>query len=255
MMNRAEVVRPDTRRLNATKQSAEAPPPVSPGLLPGVVFRKYAPQIYHLVHRLPRNPADAEDVTQSGFVQLVRKLPTFQGRAALSTWLHRDAVNAALAFRRQQLCREGHRAPGSFLDFGESSGSRIPPQCWATNPLQQVLDQERYQLIEEAIGRLPEGYRDLYVLADIEERGNAEVGNLLGLSVPAVKSRLHRARQLMRTALALHFEERAAALPVVSGRQHDDRGRQRNRRGSSSGTATLPTPLPFWHYPPGAAAS
>ncbi|HYT90639.1 MAG TPA: sigma-70 family RNA polymerase sigma factor [Gemmataceae bacterium] len=77
-------------------------------------------------------------------------------------------------------------------------------------PDQQVLDQERQQLIEDAIGRLPENYRDVYVLADVEGLSNPDIADLLGLSVSAVKSRLHRGRVLMRHALAPHFEEMPA---------------------------------------------
>ena len=86
-----------------------------------------------------------------------------------------------------------------------------PLRPWSVTPDQQVLDQERQQLIEDAIGRLPENYRDVYVLADVEGLPNAEIADLLGLHVPAVKSRLHRARLLMRSALAPHFEEVTAS--------------------------------------------
>ena len=72
---------------------------------------------------------------------------------------------------------------------------------------EEVLDRETQEVIEAAIARLPDIYRDVYVLADVEGLPNADIGEMLGLSVPAVKSRLHRARLLMRDALAPHFEE------------------------------------------------
>ena len=81
---------------------------------------------------------------------------------------------------------------------------------WGIDPEQAALDHETHRLIEEAIARLPETYRDVYVLADVEQLPNAEIGEILGLSVAAVKSRLHRARLLMRDALAPHFEEVAS---------------------------------------------
>jgi len=71
-----------------------------------------------------------------------------------------------------------------------------------------ALDQEQKQLIEQAIAGLPEMYRDVFVLADVEQMPNAEIGELLGLSVPAVKSRLHRARLMMRDALSRYYQER-----------------------------------------------
>jgi RNA polymerase sigma-70 factor (ECF subfamily) len=76
-----------------------------------------------------------------------------------------------------------------------------------SRPDQQALDRETRRLIEQAISRLPEMYRDVFVLADVESLPNAEIGEMLGLSLPAVKSRLHRARLLLRDALAPHFQE------------------------------------------------
>ena len=75
------------------------------------------------------------------------------------------------------------------------------------SPGQAALDAETQALIEAAIAKLPEAYRDVYVLADVETMANADIGDILKLSVPAVKSRLHRARLMMRDALAPHFEE------------------------------------------------
>jgi RNA polymerase sigma-70 factor (ECF subfamily) len=83
---------------------------------------------------------------------------------------------------------------------------------WAA-PEASAIDRETQGLIEQAIGRLPECYRDVYVLADVEELPACEVAGLLGLSVAAVKSRLRRARLRMRRALAPHFEERAGVAP------------------------------------------
>ena len=78
---------------------------------------------------------------------------------------------------------------------------------WSITPDAQAEKKETAQLIEKAIADLPEVYRDVYVLADVEGLPNADIGDMLGLSVPAVKSRLHRSRLMMRGALAKHFEE------------------------------------------------
>jgi RNA polymerase sigma-70 factor (ECF subfamily) len=174
------------------------------------VFRDYAPRVYHLARRLLGNAADAEDVTQEVFVKVVGKLPTFRGEAAFPTWLYRVAVNAALAYRRQRARREGGRVPNPLEDFGADGKHLAPVRRWALGPEQQALDRETHELIEGAIAGLPAIYRDVYVLADVEELPNAEVAEILGLSVAAVKSRLHRARLLMRKALAPYFEERVA---------------------------------------------
>jgi RNA polymerase sigma-70 factor, ECF subfamily len=174
------------------------------------VFRDYAPRIYNLAWRMLGNDADAEDVTQDVLLQLMRKLDTFRGESAFPTWLHRVTVNAALAHRRKRASRDEHRIRDpldSFLENGMHAG---PVRNWWIAPDQEVLDRETRELIDKAIANLPEIYRHVYVLADVEGLSNAEIGEMLGLSVSAVKSRLHRARLLMRSALASHFEEVAA---------------------------------------------
>lgn len=177
---------------------------------PELVFRQYGPRVYHLARRMLGNDADAEDVTQDVLVQVVRKLDTFRGEAELGTWLHRVTVNAALAHRQKRARREEkelHDRLDFFLDDGHHAQ---PVRPWSVTPADLAEQRETTQLIESAIQHLPEAYRDVYVLADVEGLPNAEIGDMLGLSVPAVKSRLHRSRLLMRHALAPHFEEKAS---------------------------------------------
>ena len=92
----------------------------------------------------------------------------------------------------------------------EEGTPATPVRNWWIEPDKAALDREMHRLIEQAIAGLPEIYRDVYVLSDVEGLPNSEIADILGLSVPAVKSRLHRARLLMRNALAPHFEEVAA---------------------------------------------
>jgi RNA polymerase sigma-70 factor, ECF subfamily len=179
-------------------------------LTPELVFRDYAPRIYTLARRMLGNDADAEDVTQDVLLQVVRKLDTFRGEAAFPTWLHRVTVNAALAHRRRHAIHNEHRVNDPLEDFPEHGHHAGPISRWSIEPSRQVLDRETHHLIERAIAALPEMYRDVFVLADVEGLPNAEIGVMLGLNVPAVKSRLHRARLLMRKALAPHFEEVSA---------------------------------------------
>jgi RNA polymerase sigma-70 factor (ECF subfamily) len=170
------------------------------------VFYAYAPRVYSVARRMLGNDTDAEDVTQDVLLQVVRKLDTFRGEAGLTTWLHRVTVNAALLHRRRQSrrreCQVG--APLDVLPGGDKA-ARAP--CPPEAPDQRILRSETRKLIEAAVARLPEMYRDVYVLADVEGLSNAEIGGLLGLKVPAVKSRLHRARLMMREALDPHFKE------------------------------------------------
>lgn len=181
---------------------------VEPVLTPERVFRDYAPRVYNLARRMLGNDADAEDVTQEVLLQVVRKLDTFRGEAAFPTWLHRVTVNAALALRKKRTRRDEGRVYEpleQFTDDGHHHGFVRP---WPKLPESPVLDAEQHQLIERAIAHLPEMYRDVLVLADIEQLPNAAIADLLGLSVAAIKSRLHRARLMMREALTQHFEER-----------------------------------------------
>lgn len=184
-----------------------APKTAGPPLTAERIFLDHAPRVYALARRMLGNDADAEDVTQDVLLQVVRKLDTFRGEADVSTWLHRITVNAALAHRGKRARRQEREVhdPIDQLDGDDHPHGVLRP--WSIRPDQEAMDHERQELIERAITDLPEIYRDVYVLADVEGMTNPEIGDMLGLGVPAVKSRLHRGRMLMRNALAPHFEE------------------------------------------------
>jgi RNA polymerase sigma-70 factor (ECF subfamily) len=174
------------------------------------VYRDYAPRVYNMARRMVSNEKDAEDVTQEVFLQVVRKLPTFRGESAFPTWLHRVTINAALAHRRKQAAREDLHVANpleDLLDQGQWPGS---DRIGLGPPEEQLIDHEERQLIDRAIAGLPAIYRAVLVLSDLDGLPNAETAERLGLTVPAVKSRLHRARLLLRARLAPHFEE----LPI-----------------------------------------
>ena len=171
------------------------------------VFHEYAPRVYNLARRMLSSHADAEDVTQDVLLHVVRKLPSFRGESAFPTWLHRITVNAALEFRRKRAVRHRHQVPAEVDALADEVHRPGPRRRWSLPPDQDMLDRETQQLIEDAIAGLPETYRDVYVLADVEGLPNAEIAAILDLGVPAVKSRLHRARMMMRHTLSPHFEE------------------------------------------------
>jgi RNA polymerase sigma-70 factor (ECF subfamily) len=150
-----------------------------------------------------------EDVTQDVLLQVVRKLPSFRGESAFPTWLHRVTVNAALSHRRRQAVRQEHEPVHSLDALGadepaDRSGRILGPDA-------QALSHEARELIERAIESLPPAYRTVFVLADVEGLPNADIAAQLGLSLPAVKSRLHRARLMLRDALAPHFDDTSAS--------------------------------------------
>jgi RNA polymerase sigma-70 factor (ECF subfamily) len=178
-------------------------------LTPEIVFREFTPRVYNLARRMLGNDADAEDVTQDVLLQVVRKLDTFRGESAFPTWLHRVTVNAALANRRKSANRQETQSPELMDEFASGGRASGPLRPWSIQPDQAAIDKETQTLIERSIENLPEPFRDVYVLADVEGLPNAEIAEMLDLSVPAVKSRLHRARLAMRDRLAPHFEESA----------------------------------------------
>jgi RNA polymerase sigma-70 factor (ECF subfamily) len=170
------------------------------------IYHDYAPRVYNVARKMVRSDADAEDVTQDVLLKVVRKLPTFRGASALPTWLHRVTVNTALSHRRKLAVREERRSSDPFdtivAETMDSPGLSIPDN--------QIVRRETHALIEGAIAKLPPLYREVFLLADVEELPNADIAERLNLSLAAVKSRLHRARLLMRDALAPHFAELSA---------------------------------------------
>jgi RNA polymerase sigma-70 factor, ECF subfamily len=170
------------------------------------VVQRHLPRIYSVARRLVGNDADAEDVTQEVLLQVLQKLDTFRGEAALPTWLHRVTVNAALAHLRKKKVREGHRVHDPIENLLHAERTR-PIRPWSMTAEQQAISQETRRLVENAIDDIPVGYREVLVLSDIEDVPNHEIADLLGLSLSAVKSRLHRARLMLRNSLAPHFED------------------------------------------------
>jgi RNA polymerase sigma-70 factor (ECF subfamily) len=168
------------------------------------VYHDYAPRVYNMARRMVASDIDAEDVTQDVLLQVVRKLPSFRGESAFPTWLHRVTVNAALTHRRRQAVRQGHGLRHSLDVYGEDEPVSEAVIRRTVLPEDQVAGCELKQLIDRAIAALPAAYREVFVLADVEGLPNAEIAEQLCMSLPAVKSRLHRARAMLRDALAPH---------------------------------------------------
>ena len=170
------------------------------------LMEQHAPRVYRVVYGITQNAADAEEVVQDVFLTLFNKIHTFEERAALGSWLYRVATNAALVKRRG---RRSDREVSldsllpTFLPDGHRAGERDFVLCdWSRTPETVLLSQETREIVRRAIGILPEEYRAVLVLRDIEGLGNEEVAEIVGDSVAAVKSRLHRARMALREALS-----------------------------------------------------
>jgi RNA polymerase sigma-70 factor (ECF subfamily) len=173
------------------------------------LMERYASRVYRLAHGIVRNTADAEEVVQDVFLILFQKIHTFEGRAALGSWIYRVTTNAALIKRRgQRTDREvslDAELP-AFLPDGHRAGDRtLLLADWSQAPDQDLLSGEMRNILEHAIDDLPAQYRAVVVLRDVEGLSNEKVAEIVGDSVPAVKSRVHRARMALREHLTRHF--------------------------------------------------
>ena len=168
--------------------------------------RAYYFRLLVVARRILGNEEDSRDAVQDAFLAAVRNLENFEGRSQLGTWLHRIVINAALARLRKRQ-RHPERSIESFLPhFGDDEHQIDPPAPWkdVSTGLQQ---QESRELVRQSIDKLPEIYRTVLVLRDIEELDTEETARLLETTPQVVKTRLHRARQGLRTLLDPYFRE------------------------------------------------
>ena len=173
------------------------------------LLRKAVEPLLPAAHRtalhLTRNPADAEEIVQDVFLQMIRKGADFEGRAAVASWIYRVTTNVALNKRRGKR-REVETSLDDCLPSYEADGHRAGARAflvadWSARPDAELLSGETRRVLEEAIDRLPEHYRAVLILKDVEELTNEDVAAGVGDSVSAVKTRLHRARMALREIL------------------------------------------------------
>jgi RNA polymerase sigma-70 factor (ECF subfamily) len=153
---------------------------------------EYGDRVYGIALRVTGSPSDAEEVMQEAFLQAFRSWSTYRGEAAPTTWLYRIAVNAALMRVRAQ-------RPVALLS---EQPEALEVADWSADVTEAVLRGELQQQIEDGITRLPEDLRVTLVLRDVEGLSTSETAAALEISEAAVKSRLHRARSLLRRHLA-----------------------------------------------------
>ena len=179
------------------------------------LMERFAPRIYRVAHGITRNGADAEEVVQDVFLTLFRKASGFEGRAALGSWMYRVATNAALNRRRGKRLQlevklEDHLP--TFRDDGHRAGDRADVLAdWSPLPDERLLTGEARQVLDAALDALPEHYRAVIVLRDVEELPIERIAETLGESVASVKSRLHRARMALREQLTRYLGAPAEA--------------------------------------------
>jgi RNA polymerase sigma-70 factor, ECF subfamily len=181
------------------------------------LYKLHSRRVYALCLRLAGNPTDAEDFTQEAFLQLFRKIHTFRGEARFSTWLHRLAVNVVLMRRRKK------RHPEVSLDAtNDPADADARPLLDLGGPdlrLSGVLDRVN---LSKALEQLPDGYREMFILHDVEGYEHNEIAGILGCSVGNSKSQLFKARlrlrELLREALRSRAREKRESTRTLATR-------------------------------------
>lgn len=174
------------------------------------VVRRYTGRMLAVARRFVREPEDARDVVQEAFISAFRNFDSYHGEARLSTWLHRIVVNAALMRIRSRSRRPEESIEALLPKFGEDGHSVQPAHLWVETTHETVEREQRAVLVRRCIDELPDSYRTVLLLRDIEELDTAETAALLGTTENAVKIRLHRARQALRALLDPHLRRTRA---------------------------------------------
>jgi RNA polymerase sigma-70 factor (ECF subfamily) len=161
-----------------------------------IVMRRYNQRLYRVVRSILGNAADVEDVVQEAWVQAYRALGQFEGRSSFATWLTKIAVHEALARARRSM----RLVP--LPDGGDDSGSPLLAlRSPGPDPEQDAARHELLRLVEEAVEKLPDSFREVFVLREVEQLSQAETAECLGLREETVKTRLHRARARIESHL------------------------------------------------------
>jgi RNA polymerase sigma-70 factor, ECF subfamily len=164
------------------------------------IVRRYERKVFSLARSLTHNESDAQDALQETFLSVFKKIRSFRGQAGLSTWIYRIAVNAALMNVRKRRRQEAANVPlDDYLPRFDESGHRVTVvPDWPSRGDDVLMRKELAAFLRQSIRALDPEYRAVFVLRDQEGLSNEEVAEILKLSVPAVKSRLHRARLFLR---------------------------------------------------------
>lgn len=155
------------------------------------IYQRHHRRVFSLCLRMTQNPPEAEDLTQEVFIQLFRKIGSFRGESAFTTWLHRLTVNQVLMHFRKRSVRDE-----KTTEDGETPDEIVP----GTENYQKMPIVDRLAL-NKAVSALPPGYRTVFILHDVEGYEHEEIARMLKLSVGTSKSQLHKARMKLRTLL------------------------------------------------------
>ena len=176
--------------------------PEAPELLVGT----YGDRVYRLALRITGGNEDAEEVAQDALWTAARKIQTFKGESAFGSWLYRITANAAYQKLRARRAKAAEIALDDVLPTLDQDGRHFEPMAdWSSRVDEQALQGELRRVLTEAIDTLPADYRTALVMHDVEGLSNPDIAEALGLSLPAVKSRVHRSRLYVRQRLAAYM--------------------------------------------------
>jgi RNA polymerase sigma-70 factor (ECF subfamily) len=167
--------------------------------------RRHSGRMLVTARRLLRRDDDAADALQEAFLSAFRNIDRFEGNSQLSTWLHRIVVNACLMKLRSRM-RQPEVSIESLLPAFNTWGHHVGGvRRWRKQPLEELLTDETRAVVRRCIDMLPEDFRTILLLRDIEGLSTEEAASILGITAGAAKVRLHRGRQALRTLLEPHF--------------------------------------------------
>ncbi|MEQ8787482.1 MAG: sigma-70 family RNA polymerase sigma factor [Pirellulaceae bacterium] len=167
--------------------------------------RRFGPHLLAVARRFMGHEQDAQDVVQDAFLSAFKAINNFQGDAKLSTWLHRIAVNASLMKLRSRKRNQERPIDDLLPKFQDNGHMADAAARWAVTHDTAVDSREMRELVRHGIDQLPEAHRTILLLRDIEGHSTEETAKLLDITPGAVKTRLHRARQALRTLLDPHM--------------------------------------------------
>ena len=173
------------------------------------IINRYSNCIYATAYRITRNHHDSEDILQEVLLLLAKKIDTFRSDAKFSTWLYRVTLNTCYGRLRSESKHSKDISLDDYTPYDKngSLGGKVKSKEWSNNPYLILYRKEALEIIEKAIANLPEKYRVVLHLRDIEQLPQDEISSILGISIGAVKSRLHRARLFVRDMISDYFQE------------------------------------------------
>ena len=167
------------------------------------IVRTHSGRLLSVARRFLGNNEDAQDAVQDAFIRAYKAIHTFEARAQLHTWLHRILVNTALMKLRERRRRPTESIEDLLPSYSTDGHQAVASREWSDAVLER---KETAAVVRQAIAMLPDQYREVLVLRDIEEKDTAEAAEILGTTSNVVKVRLHRARQALRTLLDREFQ-------------------------------------------------